>query len=249
MQNLDYDDVKVVLKEKTVDPLKINKDPIDLSLKMGVLESSLPVIFYYSDKDGEVDQRVEDACKKAGVLTAGAAGSLIPYLHPSSTHVLFESMNPSDETSVSSMKELKAQDKFVLATCSIFACQGIAVTNAHKCADALLVGATLPSTFKTIDSLGMSTPRVSMTKKLANLTDTILVATAGSASDTCKAFVAGADAVLINIGGPFAENDDVEFIVSAIASSLKENLETLCSLAGVNSHAELSRVCELVTGK
>lgn len=249
MQNLDYDDVKVVLKEKTVDPLKENVFPIDLSLKLGTLESSLPVIFYYSDKEGKIDQRVEDACKRAGVLTAGAAGSLIPYLSKTSSHVLFESMNPADKLSVSSMKELKADNKFVLATCSIFVCQGVAVTNAHKCADALLVGATLPSTFKTIDSLGMFTPRISMTKKLANLTDSPVITTAGSAADTCKAFVAGADAVLINIGGPFEEGDDVEFVVSAIASSLKENLETLCSLAGVNSHKELSRVCELVVTK
>jgi hypothetical protein len=266
----DYDQVRVLLNESVIDPLSSEVIEPDLSFSFGMLSSALPVMFFYSSS--ELDERTEKACEEAGVLTCGAVGSKIPLLTPEMLAVLtgrgqsdgqtprpapfdklgcyiHEAVDPTARDEVANLRGLTDLDQTVIVGCSVSPRHGRAVANEMRIASALLVGPTQATTFKDIDTLGMATPRVSLTQELARATDVPVFVTAGSASETCKALVAGADAVVINIGGPFGPDEDVKFVVDAVAQSLKENIERLCKLAGAKKPSDLQFRCRLTPAR
>jgi hypothetical protein len=262
----DYDQVRVLLNETVIDPLSSEVVEPDLSFSFGALSSALPVMFFYSSS--ELDERTEKACEEAGVLTCGAVGSKIPLMtfelfevmsRPRTVdntprpppfdklgYYLHEAIDPTSRDDVANLRDLTDLDQTVVVGCSVSACHGRAVANEMRVASALLVGPTQSMTFKDIDTLGMATPRISLVQDLARSTDVPVFVTAGSAAETCKALVAGADAVVINIGGPFGPDDDVKFVIDAVAQSLKENLERLCRLSGAKKPSDLQFRCRLV---
>jgi len=259
----DYDQVRVLLNESVIDPLSEEVVDPDLSFNFGMLQSALPVLFFYSSD--ELDERTEKACEAAGVLTCGAVGSKIPLLTPAMLSVLdsgdgttprpapfdklgcflHEAVDPTTRAEVATLRDLTDLDQMVVVGCSVSTRHGRAVANEMRIASALLVGPTQPTTFKDIDTLGMATPRVSMVQELARATDVPIFVTTGSAAETCKALVAGADAVVINIGGPFGPDEDVKFVVDAVAQSLRENIERLCKLSGAKKPKDLQFRCRL----
>jgi hypothetical protein len=252
----DYEQVRIILNERVVDPLGDEVITPDLSFSFGILTAKLPVIFFYtSDK---VDKRTERACEEAGVLTCGAVGSKIPLMLPSKVEsfakgddqpwasaYLYEVLDPTTYEAKYQAELIMKCARNVVVGCSVSACHGKALTNERRIASALLVGPTQSNTFKDIDTLGMATPRISLVQDLVQSTNTPVFVTAGSASDTCKALVAGADAVVINIGGPFAPEEDVKFIVDTVAKSLHENIERLCKLSGAKTPRDLMFRCRL----
>lgn len=256
----DYEQVRIILNESVVDPLADEVTEPDLSFCFGMLTAKLPVVFFYASD--EVDERTERACEKAGVLTCGAVGSKIPLMLPSNVEgfakgddqpwastYLYEVLDPTTTEAKSQIELISKCGRGVIAGCSVSARHGRALTNELRIAHALLVGPTQPSTFKDIDTLGMATPRVSLVQDLVQSTNMPVFVTAGSASDTCKALVAGADAVVINIGGPFAPEEDVKFIVDAVAKSLHENIERLCKLSGAKTPRDLMFRCRLTPAR
>lgn len=243
---LDYDDVRVVIRETTADPHMDYVHEPDLSFEFGELKASLPVIFYYETRD-ESDTRVELAAAEVGALTAGAMCSKIPYLadRTSATqsdvaHYINETIESISPENVELLKFTKETGKRALVSCATGYHAGAAMLNDLKLASGFLIGLTQSVTIKGIDTLGMSVPRITMLQQFFAKSDVPLVATAASASDVCKALVAGADAVLVNIGGPFEAQDDVMFLVRAVASSLKENIERLCRLSGCQNYKDLA---------
>jgi hypothetical protein len=257
----DYDQVRVILNESVIDPLSQEAVEPDLSFSFGPLQSALPVMFFYSSD--EPDERVEALCEAAGVLTCGAVGSKIPLLTSDMLEkfslssasrpapfdklgcFMHEAVDPTARDAVATLRDLTDLDQMIIVGCSVSARHGRAVANEMRIASALLVGPTQPTTFKDIDTLGMATPRVTLTQELSYSTDVPVFVTAGSASETCKALVAGASAVVINIGGPFAPEEDVKFVVEAVAQSLRENIERLCKLSGAKKPSELQFRCSL----
>jgi hypothetical protein len=258
----DYEQVCVLLNEAVIDPLAHDEqvEP-DLSFSFGSLKSALPVVFFYSSL--EPDQRTEEMCERAGVLTCGAVGSKIPFLAPelvqtfassdattpfASTY-LYEVLDPTTSTARTQIELISKCARNVVVGCSLSARHGKLLVNELRTAAALLVGPTMATTFKDIDTLGMATPRVSLVQDLSRATDVPIFVTAASASETCKALVAGADAVVINIGGPFAPDEDVEFIISTVSQSLRDNLERLCRLAHAKTVSELQFRCRLTSAR
>lgn len=256
----DYDQVRVLLNEAVIDPLSDQTNEPDLSFSFDTLRSELPVLFFYSSD--VPDERTEKACEAAGVLTCGAVGSKIPLMLPSKVEnfargndepfastYLYEVLDPTTLEAKSHLELIAKCARSVIVGCSVSARHGRAVANELRTASALLVGPTQTVTFKDIDTLGMATPRVSMVQELARATDVPIFVTAGSAAETCKALVAGADAVVINIGGPFGPEEDVKFVVDAVAQSLRENIERLCKLAGAKQPKDLQFRCRLTPAR
>lgn len=263
----DYDQVRVLLNEGVIDPLAEEVTEPDLSFCFGPLRAELPVVFFYTSD--ERDERTEKVCEEAGVLTCGAVGSKIPLLTPALIETLsqqsseaprpapfdklgcylHEAVDPTSRAELANLRDLTDVDQTVVVGCSVSARHGRAVANELRLASALLIGPTQPSTFKDIDTLGMATPRVSLVQELSRCTDVPIFVTAGSAADACKALVAGADAVVINIGGPFGPDEDVKFVVDAVAQSLRENIERLCKLAGAKKPRDLPFRCRLTPSR
>lgn len=258
----DYEQVRIILNESVIDPLAEEVTEPDLSFSFGSLRARIPVMFFYSSD--ELDERTEIVCEEAGVLTCGAVGSKIPLLTPALLETLarrrrearpapfdklgcylHEAVDPTTREELANLRDLTDVDQTVIVGCSVSARHGRALVNELRLASALLVGPTQASTFKDIDTVGMATPRVSLVQDLVQSTNTPVFVTAGSASDTCKALVAGADAVVINIGGPFAPDEDVEFVVNTVARSLHENIERLCRLSGAKTPRDLMFRCRL----
>jgi len=256
----DYEQVRIILNESVVDPLAEEVTEPNLSFNFGTLTAKLPVVFFYASD--EVDERTERACEEAGVLTCGAVGSKIPLMlpskvegfakgddQPSASTYLYEVLDPTTIEAKSQIELISKCARNVVVGCSVSARHGRALVNELRIASALLVGPTQASTFKDIDTLGMATPRVSLVQDLVQSTNTPVFVTAGSASDTCKALVAGADAVVINIGGPFAPDEDVKFVIDAVARSLHENIERLCKLSGAKTPRDLMFRCRLTPAR
>jgi len=257
----DYDQVRIILNEGVIDPLSDEVTDPDLSFTFGTLKAKLPVMFFYSSD--ELDERTERACEEAGVLTCGAVGSKIPLMLPSKVEsfakgddgeptasaYLYEVLDPTTSEAKAQVELITKCARSVVVGCSVSSRHGRAMANELRLASALLVGPTQASTFKDIDTLGMATPRVSLVQDLVQGTNTPVFVTAGSASDTCKALVAGADAVVINIGGPFGPDEDVKFVVDAVAKSLHENIERLCKLAGAKTPRDLMFRCRLTPAR
>lgn len=257
----DYEQVRIILNEGVVDPLADEVTTPDLSFSFGTLTAKLPVVFFYSSD--ERDTRTESACEEAGVLTCGAVGSKIPLMLPSKVEsfaaglydspfastYLYEVLDPTTTEAKTQIELITKSARNVVVGCSVSARHGRALVNELRIASALLVGPTQASTFKDIDTLGMATPRVSLVQDLVQGTNTPVFVTAGSASDTCKALVAGADAVVINIGGPFAPDEDVKFVIDTVAKSLHENIERLCKLSGAKTPRDLMFRCRLTPVK
>lgn len=258
----DYDQVRIVLNDGVVDPLSDEVIEPDLSFSLGLLKAKLPIVFFYaSDKR---DERTEKVCEEAGVLTCGAVGSKIPLMlpskvesfatgktnEPSALTYLYEVLDPTTAEAKYQIELITKCARNVVVGCSVSERHGRVLANELRLASALsalLVGPTQPNTFKDIDTLGMATPRVSLVRELSQVTDVPILVTAGSASETCKAFVAGADAVVINIGGPFGPDEDVKFVVDAVVGSLHENIERLCKLAGAKTPRDLAFRCRLAS--
>jgi hypothetical protein len=257
----DYEQVRIILNESVVDSLSDEVVDPDLSFTFGSLKARIPVIFFYTSE--ELDERTERVCEEAGVLTCGAVGSKIPLMLPSKVDAfasgesaepfastyLYEVLDPGTTQAKAQVELIAKCARSVVVGCSVAARHGKALANELRFASALLVGPTQPSTFKDIDTLGMATPRVSLTQELSRSTNVPVFATAGSAADTCKALVAGADAVVINIGGPFGPDEDVEFVVNAVSKSLHENIERLCKLAGAKTPRDLMFRCRLTPAR
>jgi hypothetical protein len=260
-QMLDYENVRVVLNDN-VDLLAEEVQEPDLTFKFSSFTSNLPIIFFYSST--EKDERTEKICEEAGVLTCGAFGSKIPFATPevfnsfSSLNkedekytagvfsYLYETLDPSLYKSRYEINQINKCARSAVIGCSISALHVKALANLFDNEfNALLIGPTQASTFKNIDTLGMATPRVSLVQEISKCINAPIFVTAGSATETCKAFVAGADAVVINIGGPFGPDDDVKFVVDAVTQSLKENIQNLCKIARAQKISELSFRCRL----
>ena len=254
----DYEQVRVVLNDEVVDPLSDEVTVPDLSFVFGPLKAQIPVIFFYNSDVR--DERTERVCEEAGVLTCGAVGSKIPLMLPSNVEsfavepsdslfastYLYEVLDPSTTEAKSQIDLITKCARSVVVGCSVSERHGRALANEFRLASALLVGPTQASTFKDIDTMGMASPRVSLTQNLARDTNVPVFVTAGSASDTCKALVAGADAVVINIGGPFEPDEDVKFVVDAVVQSLHDNIERLCKLSGAKTPRDLMFRCRLI---
>lgn len=258
MNNIyDYDQVRIVLNEnRVIDSRNADTEELDLSFKFGTLSSKLPVIFFY--ESDEYDERVEKACEDAGVLTCGAVGSKIPLLRPqdvqhtvnsvcpASTY-LYEVLDPTTNEHQTNVEKIVHKGFQIVVGCSVSKHHGLLFANKFEQQTAVLVGPTQTETFKNIDTLGMMTPRVSMVQDLICRTDAKIFVTVGSSAEACKAFVAGADAVVLNVGGPFLDSDmDVKFLFDTVAQSLRGNIERLCKLASASKLSHLPVRCSLV---
>jgi aspartate-semialdehyde dehydrogenase len=247
----DYDQVRIVINDEAVTAESNEDQVVDLTFHWQNLNAKLPVIFFYNGS--EVDERVETICREAGVLTCGAAGSAIPFLtadlvdpKDEPLNLLYETLNPVSKSEMNKLRYLSKNN--LVVGCSVSAKHAEIIAN-EKLASAILVGPTQSTTFKEIDTMGIATPRVSLVSKLSESCDLPIFVTAGSAAETCKALVAGADAVVINIGGPFSPDEDVKFVVDAVTQSLHENIQQLCKLSNVTSHKFLRRTCKIVPAR
>lgn len=248
----DFDDVRVVVDSKYVSYDQEVTEP-DLSFKVGGLVGSLPIILYYEADEGS--SVMEKACAENGIITAGAMGSKIQLpLNSIEKTVygdevgfkLFEAFAPLSKANVQAMNEMKEAGNSLIVGCSVSTEHARAVANELKLAAAVLIGPTQAQTTKRLESTGITVPRVSMIEELAwSGIDVPVIATASSPSDVCKAFVAGADAVLVHFGAP-EDGDNLDFAVKAIADSLRETLSELCLACGAKDVKTLSTRCKLV---
>lgn len=248
----DYDQVRIFVNDESALCSQTSGDQVvELNFEWKNLTAKLPVIFFYNGT--EVDERVETICREAGVLTCGAVGSAIPLLtadlvdpRDEPLNLLYETLNPVSKKEMDKLRSLKNNN--LVVGCSVTAKHAEILAN-EKLASAILVGPTQSVTFKEIDTMGLATPRISLVSKLSESCDLPIFVTAGSAAETCKALVAGADAVVINIGGPFSPDEDVKFVVDAVVQSLRENIEQLCRLSNVFTYKFLRRACTLVPAR
>lgn len=245
----DYDDVHLTLDDRYVEHSCDTFEP-DLSFALGELRSELPLVLYH---EGDTpNARMEEACAKAGLLTAGAPGSRMPLWRDGELPEtvagdvrIFEAFDPLRADCLTVMRELANRSVGLVVGCSASTRQGLAIANELRLASAVLVGPTQASTAKRVESLGMHVPRVMLVEALSRSSDVPVIATASSSSDVCKALVVGADAALIHMGGPFQPEDDLDFVVNTIARSLRESLVELCLVSGAKNVRELSVRCKL----
>ena len=239
---LDYDDVRVTLHDDYVSYTQEVTDP-DLTFKWGTLTSSLPLIVYYDDPDGS--SKMEEVCAAHGLLTAGAKGSMVPLASDtcSGAYALHEDFDP---LRAENLARLKGSDKRLLVNCSLSSRHAIALASELKVASAVLFGPTQGDVTLRYESIGMAVPRISLIQKVVGKVDVPVVATAGSVTDVVKALVAGADATLIHFGGPFKEDEDLDFFVRSVADIMRANLTELCRSAGAKRACDLWYRCKLV---
>ncbi len=239
---LDYEDVCVVLK----DNILLNEDITpNLHFEFGNLNAKLPVILFYNSN--EINKDIEKICEEAGVLTCGAIGSRIPYAssftskdnQDLTSSYLYEVIDPTTLEAKIHLDTMFELEKNIIVGCSVSNQHGLRLAERNTRL-ALLVGATQTSTFKQIEMLGMMIPRISMVQELSKKIQNPIFVTAASASETSKALIAGADAVVINIGEPSNTKEDLKFIVDNVIKSLYETIETLCKLCGTTNYQNLS---------
>jgi len=249
----DYEDVKVFIDEKYVSYEQEVVEP-DLSFTLGTLRSELPLIIYYEDPEG-TSVKLEEICRKYGVMTAGAPASQIPLaiagenardakLTPG--YMLFERFDTLRTDSVQEMRALTDEAQALVIGCSLSSRHALAVANELLLATAVLVGPTQPESTKRLESAGLTVPRVTLVENISRSTDVTVIATAGSSADVCKALVAGASAALIHFGGPFDHSDDLDFVVKSVTDAMRENLTELCKSSGAKTARDLSLRCKLI---
>lgn len=249
----DYDDVRVFVDDKYVAYEQEVFDP-DLSFNIGTLRSELPLVLYYEDRGG--DSRMEEVCAKYGVITAGAACSKIPLPQNPLEEIcdgkdppgykLYERFDPLRVEHVREMRVLTDESHALIVGCSAAARHALAVANELRLATAVLVGPTQSKTTKLIESIGLTVPRVTLVEQISRATDVPVIATASNSSDVCKALVAGANAALIHLGGPFELNDDLDFVVKTVTDMVRSNLTELCLSSGAKNVNGLAIRCKLV---
>jgi len=257
----DYEDVNVFIDEKYVSYEQEVTDP-DLSFILGTLHSTLPLIVYYDDPEGI--SKMEEVCRKYGLITAGAPASQIPLANMSSTedelvtndknvkvemlgYKLFERFDPLRADSMADIRTLTDDAQALVIGCSLSTRHALALANELQVAAAILVGPTQAATTIRLESIGISVPRITLIESISRAIDVPVISTASSTTDVCKALVAGADAALVHFGGPFAADEDLDFIVKSIADAMRENLLELCCSAGAKSVRSLPDRCRLVT--
>lgn len=261
VRRLDYDDVRVNVRDVMVKLERPAFTPADLTFEFGSLTSRLPFLVYHQTHDGESDQRVLDACARAGALTVGPRGTDVPLHFLDRTNVrvdvvphraysspgcvLVENFDPLSEDSLGDLRIEKSEERTVLLGCVTSVAQAESARQL-KLMDAMLIGPILAETALSVDSVGMRVDRISLLQQVA-FWDEPAVATVASSMDACKAFVAGASGVLINVGGPFESQDDVATGVNAILVSLEKHLRSLCALVGAKNLIELRTNCELTS--
>jgi hypothetical protein len=226
---------------------------VDLSFKLDELASTLPIILYYEGR--ESNSAMEKACADNGILTAGAMGSKIAL--PLSSieratfgekegHKLFEAFNPLTTENRAVAKELLERGNKLTYSVCVSARQARALANELRLATGILVGPTSARTVNRLESTGIVVSRVSLLEEISRAVDVPVIATATSPTDVVKALIAGADAALINFGGPFEAGDNLEFAVKAVAAAIRENLTDLCHISGAKTVKHLSTRCSLV---
>ncbi len=247
----DYEDVRVFISDSYVSYEQEVVDP-DLSFTLGTLRAELPLILYYEG----VDKRFEEICEKHGVLTAGGALSKIPLPQGPLEEIsdgkdppgyrLYERFDPLRTENVFEMRALTDESHALVVGCSLTTRHALALANELRLATAVLVGPTQATTTKAIEAIGLTVPRVTLIEQLSRASDVPVIATGSNSSDVCKALVAGADAVLVHFGGPFEENDDLDFVVKTVTDAIRETLLNLCRSSGAAKVRDLAVRCTLV---
>lgn len=250
----DYDDVRVVIDSKWISLDQEIVEP-DLSFKLCGLEAALPIILYYDHEEGH--SGMEKACAENGIITAGAMGSKIAlpmneiekltYGDENKGVKLFEAFSPLTPGNVKAMEQMKEKGHSLVVGCSASVEHARAVSNLLRLASAVLIGPTQSQTTRRLEAIGITVPRVTMIEEIAfSGMDVPVIATASAPADVCKAFIAGADAVLIHFGSP-EEGDNLDFAVKAVADSLRETLTELCLACGAKNVRELATKCRLTS--
>ena len=242
----DYDDVKIAIEERYVSYEQEVFEP-DLSFTLGTLRSELPIILCYNDPEGT--SNLDEICKGYGIISAGAPMSNIPFPFEGDDYgyKLFERFDPLRAESVTEMKKMIDGGDTLVIGCSTSARHAIALASELQLMAAVLIGPTLPETTKRIDAIGLAVPRISLIEEISRKIDVPIIATGSNSTDICKALVAGADAVLIHFGGPFEQNEDLDFVLKSIVGAIRENLIELCRSSGAKTVRDLTLRCKLVT--
>ena len=251
---LDYGDVSLSVDDNFVCLDPADRKPLKLSARICGREAALPFVLCYAAPGG--DPRVEAACREAGVLTAGAPGTSFVELGSEregsfdvASGVILDAVDVTSEAALTAARAAKSSDRSLVLCCSTSAKQAEWMVNSLRLADAVIVGTVTRESAEAVESLGVKVARVSLIRKIASAVDVPVIATAGSTAEACKAFVAGADAVMVHIGGPFSSSEDVARLIPTVVTKLRSSLETLCRVAGADDLANLTYRCRLTVGR
>lgn len=227
---MDFDDVLVKLNFRNLVPAS---EILPYHSKGLNLSSELPVYVFY---DAPVaDENFERLCHHNGMLTAGPGGSDLEYLRKDQ----ISDVEPGRRYIVETLSDEEQDTLNVIRTLSAAGCPYVLACNNstnNLVNKFLLVGSIMPFYFSKLESIGMCQHRISMINHAIGLHVEELFSTASNSSEVCKALVAGADAVVINVGSVSNMPDvDKEMIVSAIADSVRESLSTMTKMAHCTS--------------